>query len=145
MRKSHSHHPRGMWVYDPAGVFRNSGKKVPADIKINTSVEAQKLIDSKLKPAYIKAPGKNLKYNYIVDLYTKWHGPFFYFCAKYRVPRSGAELTHFESKFARLQYADKGQFNLAFQRHTGQWIEVEQAISLKKCLEYIEDDGFFIP
>jgi hypothetical protein len=102
-------------VYDPTVVFRDSGKKVPADIKINTGVEAQKLIDSKLKIAYIKAPGKDPKCNYNVDVYTKWNGPFFYFCAKYCVPHPGAEITHFESKF-----------------------EVEQAISLKKCLEILK-------
>jgi hypothetical protein len=145
MRKDHSHPPAGMWVYDPAGVFRDSGKKVPADVKKKTAEEAQKHIDSELKPTHIKAAGKNPQFNYIVDLYTKWHGPFFYFCAKYRVPSSGAEVTHFEAKFARLQYADKGRFNLAFRRHNGQWIEVEEAISLQKCLEHIEKDGHFIP
>ena len=51
----------------------------------------------------------------------------------------------FESRFARLQYAGDERFNLSYFRHTGQWWEVAQLLSLEKCLARIEEGNIFIP
>ena len=40
---------------------------------------AYELIDSTLKPRYIQPPPKKAEVNYLVDLYAKWRGAFFYF------------------------------------------------------------------
>ena len=51
----------------------------------------------------------------------------------------------FEAKFARMEYIGGGHFNLAFMRHTGQWIEIFQDLSLDDCLGAIRDDPWFQP
>ena len=47
----------------------------------------------------------------------------------------------FESKLARLLYVGPDRFNLAFQRHTGQWIELYEGLSLQQSLETIRIFG----
>jgi hypothetical protein len=43
------------WVYDPAGALRQSREQVPMNILWEVQRRAQRLIDSTLKPRYIKA------------------------------------------------------------------------------------------
>jgi hypothetical protein len=117
---------------------------VPADIQHEVERRAQTLIDSTLKPR-IPPPPKKARFNYLVDIYTRWRGPFFYFCSRYCSPGPRALSPFFESKFARLQYAGDERFNLAYFRHTGQWWEVAQLLSLEECLSRIEAGGLFTP
>jgi hypothetical protein len=135
---------RKVWVYDPAGAFRRSQAQVPPGIKQEVQRRAQTLIDSTLKPR-VPPPPKKAHFNYLVDIYTRWRGPFFYFCSQYRSPGPRALSPFFESKFARLQYAGDERFNLAYFRHTGQWWEVAQLLSLDECLSRIEAGGIFTP
>jgi hypothetical protein len=137
--------PGKTWVYDPARAFRQSRKPVPADIQHQVQHRAQELIDSTLKPRYIQPPPQKPRFNYLVDIYSQWRGPFFYFCSRYCSPGPHALSPSFEPKFARLQYAGDERFNLAYFRHTGQWWEVEQLLSLVKCLARIEEGNIFIP
>jgi hypothetical protein len=44
-----------------------------------------------------------------------------------------------------MEYAGDGKFALAFQRHTGQWIELYDALSVDECLKAIRDDPWFQP
>ena len=120
-------------------------KPVPADIQHEVQHRAQELIDSTLKPRYIQPPPQKPRFNYLVDIYSQWRGPFFYFCSRYCSPGPHALSPSFESKFARLQYAGDERFNLAYFRHTGQWWEVAQLLSLEKCLARIEEGNIFIP
>ena len=106
---------------------------------------SQDLIDFTLKPRHIQPPPKKPRFNYLVDIHSKWRGPFFYFCSKYCSPGPKALSASFEAKFARLQYAGSGRFNLAYFRHTGQWWEIAQLLSLEECLSRIEDGGIFSP
>ena len=53
---------------------------MPPDIQHEVERQAQSLIDSKLKPRYLQRPPKQGELNYLVDLYTRWRGPLFYFC-----------------------------------------------------------------
>jgi hypothetical protein len=133
------------WVYDPAGAFRRSQAQVPPDIKRDVQRRAQDLIDSTLKPRHIQPPPKKAEFNYLVDIHSQWRGPFFYFCSKYCSPGPHALSPSFESKFARLQYAGQGRFNLAYFRHTGQWWEVAKLLSLEECLSWIQSDNIFSP
>ena len=136
---------RKVWVYDPARAFRQSEAQVPTDIKREVQRRAQDLIDSTLKPRYIQPPDKKAKFNYLVGLHTKWHGPFFYFCSTYCSLGPKALSPSFESRFARLQYAGYRRFNLAYFRHTGRWWEIAQLLSLEECLSWIEDGSVFTP
>ncbi|MGD0225946.1 MAG: hypothetical protein ABSF71_26735 [Terriglobia bacterium] len=143
---SRSRRPPGRtWVYDPARAFRQSKKPVPPDLQHQVQRRAQELIDSTLKPRYIQPPPQKPHFNYLVDIYAKWRGPFFYFCSHYCSPGPRALSPFFESKFARLQYAGINRFNLAYFRHTGQWWEVAQLLSLEEGLSRIEAGGIFTP
>jgi len=103
------------------------------------------LINSTLKPRHIQPPPKKQQFNYLVDIHSKWRGPFFYFCSKYCSPGPNALSASFESSFARLQYVGSGRFNLAYFRHTGEWQEIAQLLSLEECLSWIEDGNIFSP
>jgi hypothetical protein len=141
-----SRRPSGwIWVYDPAGAFRRSKQPVPPDIQYKVQRRAQELIDTTLKPRYLQPPPQKAQFNYLVDISCQWRGPFFYFCSRYCSPGPRALSPFFESKFARLQYAGDGRFNLAYFRHTGQSWEIAQLLSLEECLTEIEAGGLFTP
>jgi hypothetical protein len=118
---------------------------VPPGLQQEVQRRAQELIESTLKPRSIQPPPRKPQFNYLVDIYCQWRGPFFYFCSKYCSPGPHALSPFFESRFARLQYAGDERFNLAYFRHTGQWWEVAQLLSLEECLARIEEGNIFAP
>ncbi len=84
-------------------------------------------------------------YNYIADIHSKWYRNYFYFCATYNCPSPNAISPSFETKFARMEYIADNKFNLAYMRHTEQWFEVFQDISMDECLKLIEENPIFTP
>jgi hypothetical protein len=132
-----------MWVYGPPK------PKVPDGIKVELEKKATELLNTVLKLEHVKPPLKNAKWNYIVDLYTKWHSNFFYFCAKYACPGPKALSPFFDIGFARLKYVggvgQQSRFNLSYMRHTGKWWEIWHGLSLEQCLAEIKEGGFFHP
>jgi hypothetical protein len=128
------------WFFSPQ---KSPKPKVPENIKIEVETKANELIESFLKPEYIKPPPDDMRFNYVVDIYTKWYRNYFYFCAKYACPGPNAISPFFESKFARMEYAGDGLFNLSYMRHTGQWFEIFQDLSMDECLETIKDFPHF--
>lgn len=122
-----------------------SKPKVPAALKSEVEKSAQELIEKVLKPEHIKPPRKGFQFNYVVDIFTKWHQSYFYFCAKYCSPGPNAISPDFETKFARMEYVGGRRFNLSFMRHTGEWIELYPNLSLDECLATIQEGGFFTP
>ena len=131
------------WVYSPPK------PKVPDAVKVELRAKATEMINTVLKPEYIKPPPKNAKWNYIVDLYTKWHRNYFYFCAKYACPGPNAMSPYFETGFARLEYMGgagrQSRFNLSYMRHTDRWWEIRHSLSLEQCLAEIREGGLFHP
>ena len=130
----------------------NSSSKPPAPkVSANTQAivqqKADELVDRVLKPQHMQPPPApdEFQHNYIVDIYTKWYRHYFYFCAKYNVPGPNALTPFFEAKFARLESVKDNRFNMAFMRHTGEWVEVYQDLSLEECLAAVENDPFFHP
>jgi len=131
---------RKMWIYVPPK------PKVPEKLKIETTQKAAELVEKVLKPMHVKPPPRNMQFNYVVDIYTKWYRHYFYFCSKYRCPGPDAFSPFFEHKFARMEYLGRTKrFNLSFMRHTGEWIEIYPDLSLDKCLAAIKDDPYFQP
>jgi hypothetical protein len=118
---------------------------VPQVVKYDLSVRAQNLVDSELKPKHIKPAPKVPRFNYIVDIFTKWHGRFFYFVSKYACPGPNALSPFFEVGFARLEYQRNGRFNLAYMRHTGQWWQINTDLTLNNALAVIREDALFQP
>ena len=131
------------WVYSPPK------PKVPDAVKVGVETKAMALVNDILKPEHVKPPSKNAKWNYIVDIYTKWHRNYFYFCAKYACPGPNALSPFFDTGFARLEYAggvgQQSRFNLSYMRHTGRWWEIRHGLSLEQCLAEIREDGLFHP
>ena len=130
------------WVYSPQ---KPSAGQIPASLKAEVQRKAAQLIEETLKPRHLKPPPTDTTFNYIVDIYTKWHRHYVYFCAKYCVPGPNAIAPNFEAKFARLEYVGNNNFNLSFKRYTEEWIEVYPALSLDQCLSAIRDDALFHP
>jgi hypothetical protein len=120
---------------------------VPELIKHALTQRTEKLINDKFKVSLpLQAePAKNHGFNYIVDIYTMWRGRYFYLIAKYRNPRGDARMEYFEVRTTRMEYIGNQRFNLAYMRHTDQWSEVFQNLTMAECLETIEKSEIFWP
>ena len=114
-------------------------------IKLEVSKAAANLIETFLKSKYVPPPPKDARFNYIVDIYTKWYRNYFYLCTKYACPGPNAISPSFESKFARMEYVGDSRFHLSFMRYTGEWIELYQGLSLEACLKAIQEEPYFQP
>ena len=133
---------RKMWVFSPP---KRSKPKVPDIIKANVETKANELTETVLKPNHIKPPSGDERFNYIVDIYSKWYRNYFYFCVRYACPGPNAISPVFEARFARLEYVGNERFNLSYMRHTGQWWEIYTELSLVNCLDAIRDEPHFLP
>jgi hypothetical protein len=131
-----------IWTYKPP---KQPKPKVPDTIKLKVETKAREIVKSILKPGHVKAPSGDERFNYIVDIYTKWYRNYFYFCSKYACPGPNAISPYFEAKFARLEYVGNGCFNLSYMRHTGQWWEIYFDLSLDECIAAIRDEPLFLP
>jgi hypothetical protein len=130
---------RKQWVYSPPK------PTIPAAIKAELDTKAQALIAQHLKPAHIQPPPAEAQFNYLIDIWTKWYRGYFYFGSTYASPGPYALSPTFEARFARMEYVGGDRFNLAFMRHTEQWFELYQALSIDECLAAIRDEPFFSP
>jgi hypothetical protein len=131
-----------MWVFGPP---KQAKPKVPEAVKAHVTAKANDLIDTVLKPAHIKPTAGDERFNYIVDLYSRWYRNYLYFCSRYACPGPNAISPYFEAKFARLEYAGYDRFHLAYMRHTGNWCEIYINLSLDECLAAIRDEPNFLP
>jgi hypothetical protein len=114
-------------------------------IKPEVDQKANDLIENVLKPKHIEPLPKGHQLNYLVDITTKWLGSKCYFVSIYRSPGPNAISPTFETKFARLEYVGDAKFNLAFMRHTGQWVQLYEGLSVDECLQAIRNDPWFQP
>jgi hypothetical protein len=87
----------------------------------------------------------NKKYNYVIDIYTKWYQNYFYFCEKYKVVFENRLADEFETKFVRLEFVSKNNFKFSYFRHTEKWHVVTENITLEECLEMIIGNPNFRP
>jgi hypothetical protein len=74
---------------------------VPESTKIFLSREANKVIETVIKPKYLEPPPTDNDFNYIADIYSRWYRNYFYFVAKYNCPSPNAISPSFESKYVR--------------------------------------------
>jgi hypothetical protein len=114
-------------------------------LKQEVNEKAGDLIEDVLKPKHIKPPPRGRQLNYLVDITTKWLGSKCYFISIYRSAGPHTVLPTFEMKFARMEYVGNGKFALSFQWHTGEWIELYDALSLDEFLKAIKDHPWFQP
>jgi hypothetical protein len=114
-------------------------------LKQEANQKAGDLIENVLKAKHVQPPPKGSQLNYLVDITTKWLGSKCYFIGIYRSPGPHAVSPTFETKFARMEYVGNGKFALSFMRHTGQWVELYEALTVDECLAAIRDDPWFVP
>lgn len=128
-----------MWVYTPPKPAKPSAPDTRKQ-----QVEAQcKAFIEQMKPHWIQpADGR---WGYVSDVYGKWYRHYYHFCALYRYNAPEATEPEREIKFARLEYAGPDKFHLAYFRHTGQWWQVFDNLSLDDCLEQIKCNPIFQP
>lgn len=130
----------GQWTWT-----RSKTKAVPHSLKDHLTAKAQELIEKHLKPLHVKPPPENTQWNYIVDMFTKWRGSYFYFMAKYACPGPNAMAPFFEVGFARLEYLSNGNFNMAYMRHTGQWWQIRDDVPMAEALRAVCSESIFQP
>lgn len=125
-----------MWIYTPPK------PTIPEKEKSQTEIVCQAFIE-KMKPHWVQPPIE--KWGYVSDVYGKWYRSYYYFCALYRYDFPEAIRNESEMKFTRLEYAGTDQFHLSYFRHTGQWWQVFESLSLEACLQEIESNPIFAP
>ena len=121
---------------------KTSSSPLPEALKAEVTTKANELIETVLKPRYVKEPPENPQFNYVVDVYGKWFRKAFYFCAEYRVADPHAREPSFEVKVARMQYAGDRRFHLSYMRHTGQWIQLYTDLTVDECIEAVRDEPY---
>ena len=98
--------------------------EVPDSLKAEVQTRATGLVEKVLKPQHVKPPPKEPRFNYIIDVSTKWHRNYFYFIATYASPGPTAISPTFDLPFARLEFTGGSHFALSYMRHTGKWFEL---------------------
>jgi hypothetical protein len=129
---------KAVWGWAPA---KPPAPTVSTAEKARVEASCQALIE-KMKPQWIQPPHET--FNYISAIYGKWYRHYYYLCATLKND-SPEGLREMELKFARLEYAGSDRFHLAYFRHTGQWFQVFEALSLEESLKAIEENSFFWP
>jgi len=132
---------RKAWMIRPA----KKPKSIPDSLKKEVEAKAKDLIENVLKPKHVKPPQENERFNYIIDIGTKWYRSYFYFFSTYACPGPNALSPTFESKFARMEYLGDGKFAIYFMRHTGEWVGIYDALAVDECMKAIQDDAWFVP
>ncbi len=117
--------------------------KVSEYLKSVVKTKADEFVESFLRPTFIKPPPQGYQWNYVVDIFTKWHQRYLYFCSTWRSPGPNAISEYFEVRFARLEYAGDDKFNMAYMRHTDQWWEIFEELTLDECIEEIRINPLF--
>ena len=130
------------WTYSPS---KSTRPGIPVSLKAEVTTRVNELIESVLKPAHVRPHAEDERFNYIIDIFGKWYQSYFYFCATYRVAGENPVPPTFETKFTRMEYAGSNRFHLSFMRHTGQWVQIYDDLTLDECLASIKDDEFFQP
>lgn len=133
---------RKAWTFSP-------GKK-PKTAMLGTledevDTKARELIETVLKPKHIQPPPTGHQSNYLVDIVTKWLGSKCYFLSVYRSPGPHSLSPTFETNFAKMEHVGNARFALSFMRHTGEWVELYDALSVDECMKSIQDDPWFVP
>lgn len=130
------------WVYSSKKSFV---PKVPETVKADVENKANELIESFLKPTYIKPPPEDDRFNYLADISSKWYRNYFYFCNRYNCPGPNAIKPYLDDKFARLECVGKDTYNLSYMRYTGKWQPVYYELTLEECLQEVRENPLFQP
>ncbi len=120
-------------------------------LAINLTNSEKKEVSSNFQPLveFLKdkciSENPDKKYNYLIDIYTKWYRKYFYLCEKFKSEFPDRIVDEFEVKLVRLEYTDKDSFDLSYLRHNEQWFLLAENQTLKNCIEMINENTFLQP
>jgi hypothetical protein len=106
---------------------------LPGTLKDEVDTKACVLIHNVLKPKHVLPPPEGHQLNYVTDITTKSLGSKCYFISTYSCPGPNALSPTFETKFAKMEHVGNAKFALSFMRHTGEWVELYDALSVDDC------------
>lgn len=129
------------WIKTPS---RATKPKVPEATKQRVKQQFDQMIETELKPRCIQPPPEH-DFNYLVDIFSKWYRNYFYICGTYNCPSPHAIAPSFEAKFCRFEYVGNDRFDVAYMRHTGQFWEIAQGLTLDECLEEMRKNPILQP
>jgi hypothetical protein len=133
---------------EPWNIRPGKKSKTPlsASLKAEVQAKAVDLIENVLKTKHVLPPPEDGRFNYIVDIGSKWYRNYFYFFSTYACPGPNALSPTFESKFARMEHLGNGKFALYAMRYSGkEWVGILDALSVDECMKAIQDDPWFVP
>jgi hypothetical protein len=133
---------RKTWQIQPA---KKKKATLPESLKAEVQTKADNLVAEVLKPKHVRPPRPDEQLNYVTEIGTKWYRHYFYFVATYACPSPNAISPTFEQKFARMVYVGDSTFALSYMRHTDDWFELFDKVSVDECMKSIRDDPWFIP
>ena len=133
---------RKAWMLSPG---KNPKASLPGTLKDELDTKAGDLIQNVLKPKHVQPPPQGHQLNYITDITTKWLGSKCYFISTYACPGPNALSPTFETKFARMEYVGNVKFALSFMRHTEQWVQLYDRLTVDDCMAAIKDDPWCVP
>ena len=128
---------RGGWVYVGAA----TGRKPTPQEKSAITAACETLIKDTLLPRHLPRI-KRTSYNYPVGITGKWHGNKYRFVTRYRSGFADNKGEEFDAPFMRLEYVNKGHFDVSWHRHTGAWFRIQTHLSLQEALELIASGEF---
>ena len=130
----------------PSTAPRNSMAKsaMTAQLKSIIQGHADRLV-AELKAECIAPPPEAPRFNYLIDLYTKWRGDSLYLLGTMACPFPEASVETFETQFSRLTVGGYRSFQLAYMRHTGKWETVFLPESVEDAFDLIREVPFLRP
>jgi hypothetical protein len=78
------------WMIRPP---RPKKPAIPESLKAQADAKAKELVEAVLKPRFIQPPPKKPRFNYIIDVATKWHGSSLFFVSTYACPGPTGDFT----------------------------------------------------
>ena len=127
----------------PAPTQRTAKAPLSASTKTDVDAKAVKLVETVLKPKYVQPPPREPRFNYIIDVWTKWIGGTLFFGTTYACPGPNAISPSFDVKFARMEHLGGGRFALSYMRHTEKWFKLFPSLTADECLDAVENDWHF--
>lgn len=122
---------------------RASATVFPESLRREVTRRGEELLSRTFAPLLAHEMGmRTHEFNYAVAGFSEWRGRSFYLCVRYRTPRPGEE---FVVRSARLEYAGRDRFHLAYFRHTNRWQPVYQGLTAEQCFDTIEQEEVFWP
>jgi hypothetical protein len=102
----------------------------------------QNFLQKELVPIYVRDEEVSDKFPYPIALRVEWRKNSLYFVKQLRDPRNG-EI--FEYDYAKMSLKAGQQFNIAYHRHTGQYLILYHELSLDASLEALRKDILLQP